>query len=69
MNHIAFKVQSGGDNQYDFTCVGCGTKGELGLAVDTVRFNCPEHCGASYIQWDNLGVQTITCVICPIFEE
>lgn len=55
---------------YDFTCEGCGCKGELGVPLNAhATFGCPEGCGATYIQTNHLNVPSLTCVVCPIFED
>jgi hypothetical protein len=69
MKHQSFKTAEDEENIYDFVCEGCKSEVVIGVPKDLKRFNCPESCGASYLQWSNSGVPTITCVICPIFEE
>jgi len=61
-----------GDNTYHFICEGCNCEGELVCSNENgVRINCPENCGASYIQWTNpeSNSSDLMCVIRPIFRS
>lgn len=54
---------------YDYCCEGCGSMGHLILEVDARRFECPENCGASYVQGhppEHLAA--LMCVVCPVYE-
>jgi DNA-directed RNA polymerase subunit RPC12/RpoP len=38
-------------NQFEFVCSSCGAEGELGVRPNkTELINCPNHCGALFIQ-------------------
>ena len=36
---------------YDFRCPACGSCGELGVPKAAKWINCPEECGARFVQW------------------
>lgn len=61
-----------GNNTYHFICEGCGCEGELTCPNEhAIRIECPENCGASYIQWQNPenNQPDLMCVIRPIFRS
>ena len=52
---------------YSFVCDGCGAEWDLGVKVDQQKpFECPEGCGATYVQWKYNGKFHLKCVVCPI---
>jgi hypothetical protein len=56
-------------NVYDYCCEGCGSLGILEVPTDVRRLNCPEDCGASYVQWHPPEqLAALMCVVCPVFE-
>lgn len=56
---------------YDFICEGCGAQGLLASPNERYDFNCPEGCGARYIQWRPSPNEPwrLTCVVCPVLAS
>ena len=53
---------------YEFRCDGCDSEGQLTVPLAYgIRIDCPEGCGAGYIQFKGLdGGPALTCVVAPI---
>lgn len=64
------KSVEGGFQVYDFVCEGCESAGELKVPTDQRKpFACPEGCGATYVQWEDVGKMKLMCVVKPVFAE
>jgi hypothetical protein len=54
---------------YDYCCEGCGSMGHLEVPDTLRRLDCPENCGASYVQWHPPEhIAALMCVVCPVLE-
>jgi hypothetical protein len=69
-NRTTFIKVEGDLNVFYFVCEGCRAEGQMKIPVGERRaFNCPEECGAVYIQWNRPLTESpdLTCVVCPVY--
>ena len=70
MINVAKAITHDQNYQYDFRCEGCGSQGYLEIPKTLREINCPERCGASYIQWHPPdALAALMCVVCPVFAD
>ena len=70
MPNIAKAITHDQNYKYDFRCEGCGSQGYLEIPKTLRQLDCPERCGASYIQWHPPNqIAALMCVVCPVFVE
>ncbi len=66
MKYNGFK---NGKNQFLFICENCCATGDLGVTPNNNLFGCPENCGATYVQYQNMdGKPDLKCVVKPILD-